>query len=562
MKNSISLVIMFLLLLICYCLSSKEVSSENSTLQQGSLSIRSTADLYKLTSKWASEYSSLNPEVKIKVTILSNNNADLSTGNNLTFVSKISQPVVNDEANWKMVVGRDVIISVMNAGNPYLNDLEKRGISPELFAQIFNNPEKQNWGTLLGGGQSAPVHIYMINDESTKIRVAKFLQITQTPINGITLGNSDEVISAIQKDPFAIGFCKVVNIIGSDNRSLIENVRLLPIDKNGNGCIDHMEDIYSDLNLFLRGVWIGKYPKSLYYNIYAVSNVQPQNNIESAFLKWVLADGQEFLQSNGYCDLVNNESQSQLEKINGVIVNVPPAKDSYSLTWLVIVIMVALIILGLIINISVRHQRSKKLTIAVAFNGDSPGFDENSVIVPQGLYFDKTHTWAFMEKDGTVTIGIDDFLQRVTGLVTRIEMKNPGEKIKKGDLLFSIIQSGKQLNIYAPVSGIIKKQNEALIKNSAYLNSSPYAEGWVYEIEPANWFKEIQFLDIADKYKRWIGTEFSRIKDFFAVTLKPDSVEFAHVVLQDGGVLKEGVLSDFGPEIWEDFQTKFLDNYK
>jgi hypothetical protein len=94
------------------------------------------------------------------------------------------------------------------------------------------------------------------------------------------------------------------------------------------------------------------------------------------------------------------------------------------------------------------------------------------------------------------------------------------------------------------------------------LNSSPYAEGWVYLIEPSNWFKEIQFMEMAEKYKKWISTEFSRVKDFLAATLKPDSVEYAHEVLQDGGLLKEGILADFGPEVWEDFQTNFLDNYK
>jgi hypothetical protein len=141
-------------------------------------------------------------------------------------------------------------------------------------------------------------------------------------------------------------------------------------------------------------------------------------------------------------------------------------------------------------------------------------------------------------------------------------MKNPGQKIKKGDLLFSIIQSGKQLSLYAPVSGIIKKQNEALITNSNILNSSPYSDGWVYMIEPTNWYKEIQLLDVAGKYKNWLDTEFSRVKDFLAMTLKPTSLEYSHVVLQDGGSLKEGILADFGPEIWEDFQTNFLDTFK
>jgi hypothetical protein len=141
-------------------------------------------------------------------------------------------------------------------------------------------------------------------------------------------------------------------------------------------------------------------------------------------------------------------------------------------------------------------------------------------------------------------------------------MKNPGETIRKGDLLFTIIQSGKQLNMYAPVSGTIKKQNELLLANPSNLNTSPYSEGWVYMIEPSGWFKEIQLLDMSEKYKRWLSAEFSRMKDFLAAILKPESDEYAHVVLQDGGLMKEGVLSEFGPEVWEDFQTNFLDTFK
>jgi hypothetical protein len=31
------------------------------------------------------------------------------------------------------------------------------------------------------------------------------------------------------------------------------------------------------------------------------------------------------------------------------------------------------------------------------------------------------------------------------------------------------------------------------------------------------------------------------------------------VVLQDGGELRDGVLTDKAPEVWEEFQTKFID---
>jgi glycine cleavage system H lipoate-binding protein len=228
---------------------------------------------------------------------------------------------------------------------------------------------------------------------------------------------------------------------------------------------------------------------------------------------------------------------------------------------MLLLILAALITLGIIVSVVVRSYR-KQENVIPDFSLKPESFGEDAVVLPQGIYFDKSHTWAFREKDGNLSVGIDDFLQHITGPITRVEMKNPGEKVKKGDLLFSIIQSGKQLSLYSPVSGIIRKQNDALISNSSYMNSSPYADGWVYMIEPTNWNKEVLFMEMAEKYKRWIDNEFSRVKDFLAAKLKPESLEYSHVVMQDGGILKEGVLTDFGPEVWEDFQINFLDNYK
>jgi glycine cleavage system H lipoate-binding protein/ABC-type phosphate transport system substrate-binding protein len=561
MKIKIGIIIGLFLLLSSSRVHGKEANSANSATQNGSISIKSTPELYELTSKLASEYSSLNPGVKIKVVSTGINNIDLVAGDNLGLISDKSQSAFINETSWKMVVGRDIIVPIINAGNPFLNEILKHGISIEQFDQIFKSPQKQNWGNLLSNEQTAPVHIYLANDETIKTAVGNFIQESEIMNNVIAIGNIDDVVMSVKKDRYGIGFCRLVNVLGLDNENLIENVRLLPIDRNGNGTIDHMEDIYSDLNLFMRGVWIGKYPKALYNNIYVLGKKPPTDETELAFFNWILTDGQQFLGFNGYSDLVNSESQSQLDKINTTLISVTPQKDVYSITGIILFSLAGLAFVIFIFKVF-RNIRNKKTLIIGTKAIHSHGFDNKSVIVLQGLFFDKTHTWAFMEKDGNVSIGVDDFLQHITGSITRVEMKSPGEKIKKGDLLFSIIQSGKQLNIYAPVSGTIIKQNEVLTSDSSFINSSPYSDGWVYKIEPSNWLKEIQELDMSGIYKRWLDTEFLRVKDFLAVTLKQDSREYSLVVLQDGGVLKDGVLSDFGPEIWEDFQTNFLDRYK
>jgi len=81
-------------------------------------------------------------------------------------------------------------------------------------------------------------------------------------------------------------------------------------------------------------------------------------------------------------------------------------------------------------------------------------------------------------------------------------------------------------------------------------------------IEPSNWIREIQFLNMAEKYKAWLTEEFTRLKDFFATVIKPNTQGYATIAFQDGGALKDSVLADFGSEIWEDFQTKFIDKVR
>jgi glycine cleavage system H lipoate-binding protein len=185
-------------------------------------------------------------------------------------------------------------------------------------------------------------------------------------------------------------------------------------------------------------------------------------------------------------------------------------------------------------------------------------FSEEHVDVSPGLLYDKTHTWAFMEEDGSVKIGIDDFLQRVTGPLTRVKMKSPGERVKKGKKAVSIIQEGKQLDICAPVSGTIQELNPRLAKESSLLNSSPYVDGWIYKIKPTNWYQEVQFLLMGTSYKRWLKKEFQRLKEFLSETFAPADSGHVHV-LQDGGEIRDHILKELGPELWEDFQINFLD---
>jgi glycine cleavage system H lipoate-binding protein/ABC-type phosphate transport system substrate-binding protein len=545
---------------LCYGTNDNQAGVQSNSTANKTLNILSSPELNSLTTKWVDEYARLNPATKISTSILSDNQN--FTTNDLSFVSDKNFDEVNIEKTWKMVIGHNAIVPIINAKNPMLDEIYQQGISAEKFAQLLTNPELCNWKNLINNGQNAPIHCYITDNENIKSAIANFSKTNPSILDGKLEATVAEIITAVQKDIYAIGFCKLTDVRNATTNELVENIKLLPIDKNQNGRIDNFEKIYDNLNAFTRGVWIGKYPHDLCGSIYVISPSKPSDRNALAFLTWVLADGQKFLNPNGYSDLASTEIKSNIDVLMGTTIQIPETqKPLASLTWLFILLGFIFITAPILI-IALWFVRNKKSIVSDNEINFTPAFDENSIIAPKGLYFDKTHTWAFMEKDGLVKVGIDDFLQHVTGTLTRIKMKEPGEKVRKGEKILTIIQNGKQLDIYTPISGTIKEQNQKLILDSSIMNSSPFSDGWVYVIEPKNWLREIQFLFIGENYKEWLQDEFARLKDFFAASLKSNTLVYSHIILQDGGELTDNVLADFGPEVWEDFQTKFIDTSK
>jgi len=563
MKTRIILIIT-LLLLNCVYANSKEATSGDTNSLAGSINVTTSPQFYDLTMKWANEYCRLNPTQKINVSKASENTVSEMIGSGeIGFISEESFRQLNNHSVWSMVVGRDVIVPVMNAKNPMLNEISIKGITTKELSQILSNPENGNWGDLIGGGQKVPIHFYTTNDQSTESALKNLLNSNQPAIAGIQLLSVPEMISAIQKDPNALGFCNLAQISDPNNQNLLEGLKFIPIDKNGNGKIDYMEDIYANVESFARGVWIGKYPKALSSNIYSVSSTNQKNVSEVAFLKWVLSDGQAFLNENGYSNLVYNERLSQLAKFSQPeLYAAIPVERTSSLLSVLLLILVSIVIAGVFVELVFRLFTKRNKASQEIVSVSTGVFNEESVIIPQGLYFGKMHSWAFMKKNGSVRIGIDDFLQHITGKITRVELKGAGETVKKGELLMSIVRKGKLLNIYSPITGTITEVNKNLESNSSLLNSSPYSDGWVYLIEPTNWGLEIQYLLIAEKYKETLKDEFTRLKDFFTTLIKANSHDFAYATMQDGGELLDNPLAELEPEVWDDFQTRFIDTSK
>jgi len=560
MKNKL---IYFAWFLIFYGLSQSSfgIETTNNPSEEGSITVLYSPDLGNLTTNWVAAYGKSNPEINFVTAAFSGTSRFemLKSGSTIAFVTKSYLKPADWETMWHLIVARDIVVPIMNKNNPLKEVVDEQGISSKHLAQIFQNDVKASWTNLLEGSKNYPIHYYTFRNESIDSKVAEFINVNPKDIRGLTVENAKELITRIQNDPYAIGFCRITDVYDSNGNCINNNITLLPIDKNSNGKMDSFEKIYDTPDAFLRGLWIGKYPHTLFTTIYCVSNEKPANSTDNAFVNWILTDGQKLLNAGGYSELISSERQSKLDKLIDNELISEASGNRFAVLKAILITVSLFVILGFLADILIfrRYRKLETVTESVNFQGI---LNENSLTIPAGLFFDKTHTWAFMETNGKVRIGMDEFLPSVTGTLTGIKFMEPGEMVKKGEVIVSLIQNGKQLNIKAPVSGIIQEQNQKLLSNASLINSSPYSDGWLYLIEPSNWLREIQFMLMNDKFRTWLKVEYSRLKDFLAIFLKSNDSGYVHPIFQDGGELKKGVMMELSPEVWEEFQLHYMDS--
>jgi glycine cleavage system H protein len=178
--------------------------------------------------------------------------------------------------------------------------------------------------------------------------------------------------------------------------------------------------------------------------------------------------------------------------------------------------------------------------------------------IPEGLYFNRNHTWTFLERNGIARMGVDDFLLHITGEIKMNPVFKPGDTVKRGDLILLADNGGKVLRIYSPLSGEITGTNPLLNENQGSLMEDPYGQGWVYKIKPSDWKAETSSLYIAAEAITWTKRELEKFREFMAVSMRKYTPENSMLVLQDGGELIDRPLSGLPDEVWQDFQKSFL----
>jgi glycine cleavage system H protein len=126
--------------------------------------------------------------------------------------------------------------------------------------------------------------------------------------------------------------------------------------------------------------------------------------------------------------------------------------------------------------------------------------------IPGDLKFLKSHEWARVEDNGTVTIGISDHAQGLLGDLVYVELPEVGDTVTAGNAV-AVVESVKAASdVYSPISGEVVAVNAALADKPETINEDAYGEGWMIVVRPDD-MDQLGELLSPDEYSELIEGE-------------------------------------------------------
>jgi len=105
--------------------------------------------------------------------------------------------------------------------------------------------------------------------------------------------------------------------------------------------------------------------------------------------------------------------------------------------------------------------------------------------IPADLKYTKSHEWARLEADGSVTIGITHHAQELLGDMVFVENPVTGRKLSQGEEC-AVVESVKAASdVYAPIAGEVLAANNDVENAPESINQDAYA-AWLFKIKPDN----------------------------------------------------------------------------
>ena len=114
---------------------------------------------------------------------------------------------------------------------------------------------------------------------------------------------------------------------------------------------------------------------------------------------------------------------------------------------------------------------------------------------PDELHYLVEHdTWARLDPDGSVTVGLTSLGAHISGEFIEFMPKELGAAIER-DRSLGVLEMSKVIrSVRSPVSGRIVASNERASQRASLINEDPYGDGWLVRLAPRDWTSDVAHL--------------------------------------------------------------------
>ena len=104
---------------------------------------------------------------------------------------------------------------------------------------------------------------------------------------------------------------------------------------------------------------------------------------------------------------------------------------------------------------------------------------------PEQLRYTSEHEWVQPVGD-RLRVGITAYAQDALGDIVFVSLPDEGATVTAGSSVGEVESTKSVSDLYAPISGTVVARNPALDATPELVNTDPYGEGWMFEVDPSD----------------------------------------------------------------------------
>ncbi|TFG62237.1 MAG: phosphate ABC transporter substrate-binding protein [Spirochaetales bacterium] len=280
----------------------------------GTITVSGAFALYPLMVRWAEEYKKVYPDMEMEISAggAGKGMADvLGSMVDIGMISREIYPAELEKGAWPVAVARDAVVGIINKNSPLLPYISAHGITREDVRSLWlyeTYPDAAPPGFT--------PNIYTRSDACGAGAVwGEFIGVKQEDLKGIGVFGDPGIVEAVKSDPSGLGYGNVNFVYDGKTLKPVEGVTVLPLDLNGDGTLTADENFYDTRDYLTAAIASGKYPSPPARDLFLVTRGKPEKPVIVRFLRWILSEGQNFVEESGYIRLPPGRIGSQVEEL-------------------------------------------------------------------------------------------------------------------------------------------------------------------------------------------------------------------------------------------------------